>query len=103
MLRPPPRSTPFPTRRSSDLGGLYVVPWFLTYFALMGYYPEEEVFDAPVPWLTMLQDTDRWVVIVYGVLVGWTLVATAVGLIQSVLLRIDNKIGRASCRGRVWI
>lgn len=73
-------------------GGLYVVPWFLTYFALMSYYPEEEVFDAPVPWLTMLQNTDRWVIVVYGVLVGWTLVATAVGLIQSVLLRIDNNL-----------
>lgn len=73
-------------------GGLYVVPWFLTYFALMGFYPSSRVFDAPVPWLTMLQDTDQWVVVVYGVLVGWTLVATAVGLIQSVLLRLDNTV-----------
>lgn len=73
-------------------GGLYVVPWFLTYFALMGFYPASRVFDAPVPWLTMLQDTDQWVVVVYGVLVGWTLVATAVGLIQSVLLRVDNTV-----------
>lgn len=73
-------------------GGLYVVPWFLTYVALMGYYPQAKVFDAPVPWLTMLQDTDRWVVVVYGILVGWTLVATAVGLIQSVLLRIDQNL-----------
>lgn len=70
-------------------GGLYVVPWFLTYIALMGYYPQARVFDAPVPWLTMLGDADRWVVVLYGVLVGWTLVATAVGLIQSVLVRID--------------
>lgn len=73
-------------------GGLYVVPWFLTYFALMTYYPQGKVFDAPVPWLVMLQDTDRWVIIVYGVLVGWTLVATAVGLIQSVLLRLDQNM-----------
>lgn len=79
-------------------GGLYVVPWFLTYFALMSYYPQDEVFDAPVPWVVMLQNTDRWVIVTYGVLVGWTLVATAVGLIQSVLLRIDNNLVEAKGR-----
>lgn len=77
-------------------GGLFVVPWFLTYFALMAHYPAPEVFDSPVPWLTMLQQTDRWIIVLYGVLVGWTLVATAVGLIQSVLLRIDQNLVEAT-------
>src|SRR5690606_32316594 len=73
-------------------GGLYVVPWCLTYFALMTYYPQGKVFDAPVPWLAMLQDTARRVISDYGALAGWTLVATAVGLIQSVLLRLDQNM-----------
>lgn len=73
-------------------GGLYVVPWFLTYFALMGFYPSGRIFDAPVPWLTMLTTEPRWVVVLYGILVGWTLVATAVGLIESVLVRIDQNV-----------
>ncbi|WP_067793037.1 YkvI family membrane protein [Actinomadura formosensis] len=73
-------------------GGLYVVPWFLTYLALMGFYPDSKIFDAPVPWLKMLDGKGTWVVIVYGILVGWTLVATAVGLIQSILLRIDQNL-----------
>lgn len=77
-------------------GGLYVVPWFLTYFALMGFYPSGRIFDASVPWLAMLKTEPRWVVILYGVLVGWTLIATAVGLIQSVLVRIDQNVIESS-------
>lgn len=73
-------------------GGLYVVPWFLTFFALMSYYPAAGVFDAPVPWLVMLQDAGTWIVVIYGVLVGWTLVATAVGLVQSIVLRVDSNM-----------
>ncbi|WP_217133833.1 YkvI family membrane protein [Leucobacter chinensis] len=73
-------------------GGLYVVPWFLTFFALMSYYPSATVFDAPVPWLVMLQDAGGWIVVVYGLLVGWTLIATAVGLVQSIVLRVDTNL-----------
>src|SRR5690606_25206843 len=35
-------------------GGLMTIPWFLTYFALMGFYPDEDIFGATVPWLQML-------------------------------------------------
>lgn len=73
-------------------GGLYVVPWFLTFFALMGFYPAASVFEAPVPWLTMLQGTSGVVVVIYGVLVGWTLVSTAVGLVQSIIIRVDTNL-----------
>ena len=30
-------------------GTMMTVPWFLTYVALMGYYPNEQVFNAEVP------------------------------------------------------
>lgn len=80
-------------------GGLYVIPWFLTFFALMSYYPASNVFDAPVPWLVMLQDRGAWIVIIYGLLVGWTLVATAVGLVQSIVLRVDSNLQEAKGQG----
>ncbi|MFS8533470.1 hypothetical protein, partial [Sphaerobacter thermophilus] len=32
-------------------GVLMTFPWFLTYFALMGFYPDDAIFDASVPWL----------------------------------------------------
>lgn len=73
-------------------GGLYVVPWFLTFIALMAFYPSSTVFDAPVPWLVMLQDTSGGIILLYGILVGWTLVSTAVGLIQSIIVRIDTNL-----------
>src|SRR5699024_10226602 len=34
-------------------GVMMTVPWFLTYVALMGFYPSNEVFNAEVPWLHM--------------------------------------------------
>ncbi|MCC3313718.1 hypothetical protein [Nocardia africana] len=85
------------TRRDSAVsaiftGALYVVPWFLAYFALMGFYPAGSVFDAPVPWLEMLRDQPRWVTVVYGVVVGWTLVAASVGLVQSIVQRVDSNL-----------
>ncbi|MEV0974907.1 YkvI family membrane protein [Microtetraspora glauca] len=87
-------------------GGLYVVPWFLTYAALMGFYPDPKIFDAPVPWLKMLEGKGTWVVVVYGLLVGWTLVATAVGLIQAIVLRVDQNLvdaGRPVMTSRVRV
>lgn len=73
-------------------GSLFVVPWFLTFFALMGFYPSPVVFDAPVPWLVMLQEHPGFIVLIYGVLVGWTLVATAVGILQSIIIRVDQTL-----------
>lgn len=86
-------------RRSRDsavsallTGVLFVVPWFLTYLALLGFYPDPAVFDAPVPWLQMLNGHGAWIVVIFGVLVGWTLVSTAVGLIQAALARISQNL-----------
>lgn len=92
-------------RRTSDsmvsgvvLGVLIVVPWFLTYFSLMGFYPDPKVLEAPLPWLAMLQGHGFWVTVVFGILVGWTLFATAIGLIHATLQRVSQNLvdfGRA--------
>src|SRR5699024_5705262 len=55
-------------------GVLMTVPWFLTYFALMGNYSSTKVFDADVPWLQMLDGYGLWVTILFGLVVGWTLI-----------------------------
>lgn len=70
-------------------GVLMTVPWFLTYFSLMGFYPSEEVLGADVPWLEMLSGYGVWVVIVFGIVVGWTLIETATGLIHAFLDRVN--------------
>lgn len=74
------------------LGVLIVVPWFLTYFSLMGFYPDTKVLNAPLPWLAMLEGHGFWVVVVFGVLVGWTLFATAIGLIHATLRRVSQNL-----------
>jgi uncharacterized membrane protein YkvI len=73
-------------------GVLMVVPWFLTYIALMGFYPQEEVFGASVPWLEMLGQEAVWVVVLFGVVVGWTLVETATGMIYALVARVDQNL-----------
>lgn len=71
---------------------LMTVPWFLTYFAVLGFYPDESVLGAPVPWLVMLQSvSDSMVpVLVFGVVAGWTLIETATGMIHALLERCDQ-------------
>ncbi|WP_164669879.1 YkvI family membrane protein [Virgibacillus doumboii] len=73
-------------------GVLMTVPWFLTYFALMGFYPSEEVFGASVPWLVMLQEFPTAVVVIFGIVVGWTLVETASGMIHAFVDRMEAQI-----------
>ncbi|MEW9674932.1 hypothetical protein ABRT01_01875 [Lentibacillus sp. L22] len=73
-------------------GVLMTVPWFLTYVALMGYYPSETVFNAEVPWLHMLNGYGLWVVIIFGIVVGWTLIETATGLIHAFIDRVNYNL-----------
>lgn len=73
-------------------GFLMTLPWFLTYFALMGFYPREEIFGASVPWLEMLGGYGVWMVVLFGVVVGWTLVETATGMIYALVARIDQNL-----------
>src|SRR5699024_4801403 len=71
-------------------GLLMTVPWFLTYFALMGFYPDAGVFDASVPWLEMLSTEALWVIVIFGIVVGWTLIETATGMIYALVARVDQ-------------
>ncbi|MGV0836725.1 YkvI family membrane protein [Mycolicibacterium thermoresistibile] len=73
-------------------GVLMTVPWFLTYFALMGFYPDTSVFDADVPWLEMLGAEAAWVLVVFGVVVGWTLIETATGMIYALVARVSQNL-----------
>lgn len=78
---------------SAIIGALLMtVPWFLTYFAVMGFYPDENVIGASVPWLVMLQSVSGSVVpvLVFGVVAGWTLIETATGMIHALLERCDQ-------------
>ena len=73
-------------------GLLMTIPWFLTYFALMGFYPREDIFGASVPWLEMLGSHGAWVVVIFGIVVGWTLVETATGMIYALLARVNQNL-----------
>ena len=73
-------------------GVLMTVPWFLTYFALMGNYSSTKVFDADVPWLQMLDGYGLWVTILFGLVVGWTLIETATGMIHAFIDRVNYNL-----------
>lgn len=74
-------------------GTLMSLPFALSYVAMMGFYPQESVMSAPVPWLPMLESVGGTAIIaIYGLVVGWTLVETSVGLIHAILDRIDADV-----------
>ena len=79
-------------------GLLMTIPWFLTFFAIMAFYPSAEVMDAPVPWLRMLQGFGPYLIVVFGVVVGWTLVETATGTIHAFIIRLNEDVKQS--RGR---
>src|SRR5699024_12070384 len=68
------------------------VPWFLTYFSILGHYPSEEVLGATVPWLVMLQGFPLVFIIIFGVVVGWTLIERASGMIHAFVVRLDARM-----------
>ncbi|SKC37167.1 YkvI family membrane protein [Maledivibacter halophilus] len=71
-------------------GIMMTIPWFLTYFAVMGFYPSEKILGASVPWLAMMQNIAApWVVGLFGIVVGWTLIETSTGIIHGLLGRVD--------------
>ena len=72
-------------------GFLMTVPFALTYLSLMAFYPAENVMGATVPWLIILQSLGSpLIVLLYGIMVGWTLVETAVGVIHAIVGRIER-------------
>ena len=82
---------------SGIIGGvLATIPWFLTYFAVMCFYPNPDVLGASVPWLAMMQGTEGPVVIaIFGIVMGWTLIETSTGIIHAALERVNNGLKEA--------
>ena len=83
------------TRKDTVIAGivagvLMTVPWFLTYVSIIGFYPSSEVLGAEVPWLQMLNGYGSWAVILFGVVVGWTLIETATGMIHAFIDRVNT-------------
>jgi len=72
-------------------GLLMTVPWFLTYFAVMAYYPDKNVLESSVPWLKMLEEFNPTLIVLFGVVVGWTLIETATGMIHAFISRIETE------------
>ncbi len=73
-------------------GLLMTIPWFLTYFAIMAFYPDKQVLGAGVPWLLMLQNFHPAFIIAFSIVVGWTLIETATGMIHGFIGRVDNEL-----------
>ncbi|MGH3504593.1 MAG: YkvI family membrane protein [Nocardioidaceae bacterium] len=100
---------PLKARKHSFIAGivtasLMVFPWFLTYFAFMGVYPSKRVFNAEVPWLHILNNFGVAVLVIFGIVVGWTLVETATGLIHAFNERISINLedaGKNPLTGRM--
>jgi len=88
------------TRKETVLSGLLAgtmmtLPFLLTYLCLLGFYPSESVMGAEVPWLPMLRSVGGPALIAfYGIVIGWTLVETAVGAIHAIIDRIDADLER---------
>ncbi len=85
------------SRRDSIYAGVFsgllmTIPWFLTFLALMAFYPDPEIMNAPVPWLIMLEPFAPIYILIFGVVVGWTLVETATGMIHGFIGRLDNDV-----------
>ncbi|TRM12107.1 hypothetical protein FH966_10660 [Lentibacillus cibarius] len=74
-------------------GILMTIPWFLTYFSILGFYPNVNVLGSSVPWLQMLSGFPSIIIVIFGVVVGWTLIETASGMIHAFIDRIDSQIG----------
>ena len=85
--------TRFQTVVSGIIAGLLmVIPWFLTYFAILSFYPSKEVVEAPVPWVLMMQmnNAPSWMLLLFSFVMGWTLIETATGIIHAMLSRVNK-------------
>lgn len=85
------------TRKEALISGLLsgfiiAIPWALTYLALMAYYPSKEVLGANIPWLVMMKNVGPLVTVIFSIIIGWTLIATAVGVVNAVTDRIDKQL-----------
>lgn len=73
----------------------------LAYLSLMGFYPNESVMGAPVPWTAMLRQSGNTMIISiltvsYIAVLFLTFIETGVGYIHSMTDRIDDTIKSSS-------
>lgn len=87
---------------SGVLAGLMMtLPFALTYLCVLAFYPMPSVMDAPVPWFPMLMAAGGGALVaVYGVVMGWTLLETSVGMIHALLDRADAALRKGAAVGR---
>lgn len=71
-------------------GVLATIPFVLTFMCLLAFYPDEAVIGAEVPWLAMLDQVGGTLLVAsYAIVVVWTLVETATGLIHAIMDRVN--------------
>jgi len=74
-------------------GLLMVIPWFLSYFAMMCFYGDTSIVGADVttPWMEMILAIKGGpaLVALFSLVMGWTLVETATGCIHMIIDRFD--------------
>lgn len=89
------------TLTSGVIAGLVSsVPFVITFLCLMSFYPSQEVFGARVPWLAMLAQVAGPVIgAAYTIVVLWTLVETATGMVHAITDRIDVGLEAAGRQG----
>jgi uncharacterized membrane protein YkvI len=74
-------------------GVLTAIPILLTYVSLMGFYPNENVMGASIPWLAMISEVGGPILIAsYVIVLIITFVETGVGYVHSIVDRIDEDI-----------
>lgn len=74
-------------------GTLMTIPWFITYFAFMGFYPQNDILGSSVPWLDILyQVGGTWTIVLFGIVMGWTLIETSTGVLHAFITRINSTL-----------
>lgn len=72
-------------------GVMMTLPLALTWLCLLAFHTDDSVIKAEVPWLNMLDGLGgAWVTVVFGVVVGWTLVETATGSVHAIIDRVEK-------------
>lgn len=74
-------------------GILMVIPWFLSYFSMMCFYGDTSIVGADVvtPWMEMIKAVNggTGLIVLFCIVMGWTLVETATGCIHMVIDQFD--------------
>lgn len=77
-------------------GLLMVIPWFLSYFAMMCFYGDMSIVGPEVetPWTMMITAVNGGAALLtlFGIVMGWTLIETATGCIHMIIDRFDIAI-----------